>query len=156
MRFFRPDGVRGFTLIEVLVAVTIVGIALPALLFSIIQRLDGTAYMRERMIASWVAVNVMTDIHIYNIETRAVPEDGDEGSVEMANIRWNWESTFEETSTPDYHRISVRVWPAEGDSGQSMASLISYIADFEKMRSENKYISDRFFRQFKNRKKRRR
>lgn len=41
----------GFTLIEVMVALTVVAVTLPALLFLLSQQIDGTAYLRDRSVA---------------------------------------------------------------------------------------------------------
>ena len=65
---------RGFSLIEVLVAVAIVALALPALLLNTMQQMDGTAYLREKIIASWVASNALTEIQIRHRTHRRVAE----------------------------------------------------------------------------------
>ena len=38
---------KGFTLIEVMVALLVVGIALPALMVQITAQVDGSAYLRD-------------------------------------------------------------------------------------------------------------
>ena len=60
MRASPLSQARGFTLVEVMVAMAIVAVALPALLFSLYQQLDGTEYLRDRTLASLVAANKLS------------------------------------------------------------------------------------------------
>ena len=53
----RHNKQKGFTLIEVMVALTVVAVTLPALLFLLSQQIDGTAYLRDRSVAQWVAAD---------------------------------------------------------------------------------------------------
>ena len=59
----RDNKQRGFTLIEVMIALTVVAVTLPALLFMLSQQTDGTAYLRDRSVAQWVAADLSL-IHI--------------------------------------------------------------------------------------------
>ena len=55
---------RGFTLIEVMVALAVVAIALPALLISLYQQVDSTAYLRDKSIAHMVAANKLVELRV--------------------------------------------------------------------------------------------
>ncbi len=124
---------RGFALVEVLVAVAIVGLALPAMLFSIMGRIDGIAYMRERTIASWVASNRLTELHVLNLETGEIPEGRAEGVVEMAKTRWGWGVETEPTDLEHFHRVEVQVWKDDDPLRAVVASMVTYLNDFEAM-----------------------
>ena len=52
----------GFTLVEVMVALAIVALAVPALLFTLDQQIDGSSYLRDRSLAQIVAVNRLAEL----------------------------------------------------------------------------------------------
>ncbi len=129
MSGLRPHQ-QGFTLIEVLVAVSIIGIALPALLYTTMVQLDGTAHMRNRTIANWVASNKITELQIENALLGEAPQDQDEGTVEMAGYRWRWHLDTEVTDLPHYYRTEVSVWREDGESESNLATLVGFFNDF--------------------------
>ena len=52
---------RGFTLVEVMVALIIAAFLLPALLLGFNQQADGISYLRDKSVAQWVASNKMAE-----------------------------------------------------------------------------------------------
>ena len=97
---------RGFTLIEVLVALVIVGLSLTAIAASIAQMTDSGHAMWERTYASWIAQNRITELRIGT----ALPETGNSnGSVEYANTEWTWRTVVAETGVENLYRIDVSV-----------------------------------------------
>ena len=55
---------RGFTLVEVMVALIIAAVLLPTLLMAYGSQADGIGYLREKSVAQWVAANKMTEMRI--------------------------------------------------------------------------------------------
>lgn len=97
---------RGFTLLEVLVALTIVALSLTAVAASMNQMIDAATTMRDRTYASWIAQNKITELRLSNV----VPEVGTRtGEVEFGNADWEWRVVVSESGIEDFMRIDVSV-----------------------------------------------
>ena len=97
---------HGFTIIEVLVSVAIVGLALTAIVASVGQMIDSGNAMRERTYASWIAQNRITELRVGT----TLPETGNSnGTVEYANADWTWRTVVSETGVENLLRIDVSV-----------------------------------------------
>ena len=105
---------RGFTLIEVLVALVIVTFGMAAVLASLTSAADTTAYLRERSFAEWVAMNRITEVRL---QARRPNEGKSSGTAEFAGRRWRWEQEVVELDFEGLHRIDVRVRP-EAETSQ--------------------------------------
>lgn len=120
---------RGFTLVEVLVALVIVAIGMAAVLASLTSAADTTAYLRERSFAEWVAMNRIAELRLQ----RQRPADGkSSGDAEFAGRRWRWEQEILELEIPGTRRIDVRVRPADATGGRNagwVATVSGIIGD---------------------------
>lgn len=97
---------RGFTLLEVMVALIIVALSLSALTASMSQMIDAANTMRERTFASWIAQNKITEMRLANV----VPEvSSTSGEIEFGNTEWEWRAVVSETGIENFRRIDVSV-----------------------------------------------
>ncbi len=115
---------KGFTLVEVMVAMAVVAVALPALLFTLVQQLDGSAYLRERTLASWVAANKLSELRLVVASGAELPRDELAGETALAGRDWRWRVNQQATQLPGFTRvtISVTALPDEGDAAQHRLS----------------------------------
>jgi len=112
----------GFTLIEVMVALTIIAISLGALLSTSGSQASSVGYLKHKTLAHWVAVNELTQIRI----AKEFPDLGDKkGSTEMANNEWYWIRTSKETEDKDARQITFTMY-ADKDYTKNITSLIGY------------------------------
>src|SRR5690554_2492547 len=81
---------HGFTLIEVLVALLVLALALTALQLRITQHLDSAAYLRDKTIAGWVALNQLELLRISEDLASPVPAGVQQGTAVMAGRNWYW------------------------------------------------------------------
>ena len=112
---------RGFTLLEVLIALVVVSLALLALTRtagSQVSRFDG---LRERTLAGWVAANVLSETRI----AMPLPAVGKrEGRTRLANRDWRWSLEVKATDDADMRRLDVLVFAA--DDAEPSASLTGF------------------------------
>jgi general secretion pathway protein I len=100
----RPS--RGFTLVEVLVALAIVALSVGALLGAITSSASNVLYIKDKTIAEWVALNRLTEIRTW----QQMPAKGNRtGKTDMAGVRWQWESEVTELPVKGMFRIDVHV-----------------------------------------------
>ena len=88
------DRARGFTLIEVMVALVIAALALVAVMASISQMVDAGTAMRDRTYAVWIAQNKITEMRLANVEPEVSETSGE---VEFAGLEWAWTANVSET-----------------------------------------------------------
>ena len=101
-----PAAARGFTLLEVMVALAIITLGLMAVFNGIIQISDQTTHLRERAFAHWVAMNEITRLRVAG----AMPDVSEfDGDVEFANASYRWAATVSETGVEDLRRIDLNV-----------------------------------------------
>ena len=114
--------VRGFTLVEVLVALVIVAIGMSALLASLTSAADTTGYLREKSFAEWVAMNRIAELRL---QIQSVSPGKSSGEAELAGRRWRWEQEVTKLEVPGVNRIDVRVRPADARGGDKAAWLVT-------------------------------
>jgi len=103
---------RGFTLIEVLVALAIVALGSSAMMVALTTATDSTTHLRDRQFAEWIALNRLAETRL----TRATPEAGrSAGELEYAGKRWRWEQEIAAAELSDLWQITVRVAPLDDD-----------------------------------------
>lgn len=122
MRAATPRRQRAFTLIEVLVALAILGIALAASMRTLNLSIDTARETRERLAATWVLQNRLAEIEA----RRLFPGPGDtSGEVDYAGLRIQWRQRVVETPNAAFRRVELSAALA-GQPDYALAKLNGY------------------------------
>jgi general secretion pathway protein I len=96
---------RGFTLLEVLIALAIVAMSVGALLGTVTSSASNIIYLKDKTLAEWVALNRLTEDRI----DQQMPALGKRsGNSLMAGQRWEWQEEVIELPIKGMFRIEVR------------------------------------------------
>ncbi len=118
----RTGGIaRGFTLIEVLVALVIVAFGVGAVLSALSSSAVNVSALREKTLAQWVALNQIADARL-NLQA---PQTGtSEGDVKnFANGDWHWQQIITAMDQiPGLLQITVKVRRMASNPGSSSGS----------------------------------
>jgi general secretion pathway protein I len=115
---------NGFTLLEVLVALTIIALSLGALISTSGSHASSAGYLKQKTIAHWVAMNEITRLQV----EKAWPGKGDtKGSTAMAGAEWYWTLTVKETEDDDSRQVEYRVY-LDKDREYSLTRLVGYLS----------------------------
>lgn len=117
----------GFTLVEVMVALAIVALSLPALLFTLDQQLEGTRYLRERSLAQFVAANRLSELRLGMARDGSLTAGRSNGEWELAQQIWYWSSDIQETQIPGFFRAEVRVAAEPVEDAPTLTTLTAYL-----------------------------
>lgn len=107
----RSQTSAGFTLLEVMIALVIVGLTLLAMAGKMGSMLNAANTMRNYTYASWIAHNKITEMRLANV----VPEvSSSSGEVRYAGVDWAWRAVVSETGVENLYRVDVSIsFPGE-------------------------------------------
>lgn len=114
----------GFTLIETLVALAVIGIALAAALKATHSSIDMAGEMKTRTAAAWVASNIVNQMQAI----REFPELGaKEGDAKQGMMDFHWRQEVSISPNFSFRRVEVKVFLPE-DPEHILAKQVSYVA----------------------------
>jgi general secretion pathway protein I len=121
----RYRAARGFTLIEVLVALAIIAFGLIAVFGQLNQSATAAARLRDKTFAHWVAMNRIAELRLAG----GFPPVGTQSDdLEMANLRWHYEIRISKTDDDSLRRADVSV--ALSDQQQRpLATAVGFLAE---------------------------
>jgi general secretion pathway protein I len=104
---------RGFTLLEVLIALAVIAIGVMAAMRAIGVAAGGIEDVEVRQVAGWMADNRLTEIRALGL----FPDIGsNQGEATMGRWHLYWHEDIKTTPNPLFRRIDVSVYAASSES----------------------------------------
>jgi general secretion pathway protein I len=119
----RSGSARGFTLIEVLAALVIVALGMLGVIEAVTQSARNGAYLREKTLAHWIALNVITE---KRLQPEPPPVAESSADVEFAGQRWRWSMQVTQTQVASLRRMDVSVRPADAPDSSALATVTGF------------------------------
>jgi general secretion pathway protein I len=116
---------RGFTLIEVLVALMIVAMGLAALMIAVSSTARTSGYLRDKTLAQWMALNRLSEVRL---NLTKFGQNTDTGEISFANRTWHYDTRYFDTSIATMKRVVVRVYAGDAKTkGNPLAESIGFL-----------------------------
>jgi len=113
------DRKRGFTLLEVMIALLVITLGMGAVINTTGESGWKSAQLKQGTIANWVAQNQIAEYRAKRTWTNATKKSGE---VEMANTDWVWQMKISKTDDPSLRRLDVEVFIKGEDALKASAT----------------------------------
>lgn len=120
---------RGFTLLELLIALAIVSIGVLATLRALAMVTNGAADLRERRLAEWAAQNRLAELRAL----RHFPKVGaSDTAITQGGRQFRLRLDVTATPNPRFRRVDIRVFAVDNAFGGTFGatSAQAHLADF--------------------------
>lgn len=132
----RGAPARGFTLVEVLVALIVVALGLGALMVAVTGTADISRRLRDKTLAQWIALNHLSELRLsgsksglaVSTQSSLSPQSSDAVEIKFANRTWHYDTRYFDTSFQSMKRIVVRVYAGDAKTkGNPLAEATSFM-----------------------------
>jgi len=121
---YREKLVRGFTLLEVMLAMAVFAVAGIALLGVADNNYRHISHLEEKMFANWVASNQLVNA---SLSESWPPKNNQKGEEEMAGRKWYWRQKVIKTANKEMQAVVMEV-RLDQDAELAVTSLMTYLA----------------------------
>jgi general secretion pathway protein I len=120
-----PRQQHGFTLLEVIVAILVLGLGMMAAIKTVSVVSVKANNLQNKTYAQWVALNKVAEMRLQ----RSWPGTGkSEGESDMADRSWHWVMEVENTPDKDVRRLKVSVTPeSEKNDKAATAEVTAFL-----------------------------
>ena len=110
---------RGFTLLEMLIAIAIIGVIGAAVSTAVGGVANQTRGLEQRTMASWIASNHLTRMRmLQRRQPQSLPEGTKQTRLVFADRQWEVETEIKSTDHPWIRRVEVSVFEATDEAGR--------------------------------------
>ena len=116
---------RGFTLVEVLVALVVVALGLTALMVAVNGTARTSGFLRDKSLAQWIALNRLSEVRL---NVTKFGQNTDTGELDFGNRKWHYDTRYFDTSMASMKRVVVRVYLGDAKAkGNPLAQAVGFL-----------------------------
>ena len=116
---------RGFTLVEVLVALVVVALGLTALMVAVSGTARTSGFLRDKSLAQWIALNRLSEVRL---NVTKFGQNTDTGELDFGSRKWHYDTRYFDTSIASMKRVVVRVYLGEAKTkGNPLAQAVGFL-----------------------------
>lgn len=97
---------RGFTLMEIMVALAVLALALGSLIKLSGEQTASLGYLQSKTVAHWVAMNRVAELAQARFRGQRLRKNGVE---EQLGFEWHWRVEIQDTPVEEIKRVEVQV-----------------------------------------------
>jgi general secretion pathway protein I len=120
---------RGFTLLEILVALVVVSLSMGAVIQTVGSYTRNQANLRDRVFAQWVARNQLATVQIAgdwpSVGQKKGEVDFPEDASGVKNREWRWVMQVTQSPEEDMRRLDIDVFRADADDDAAPVARLS-------------------------------
>lgn len=116
---------RGFTLVEVLVALVVVALGLTALMVAVNGTARTSGFLRDKSLAQWIALNRLSEVRL---NVTKFGQNTDTGELDFGSRKWHYDTRYFDTRIPSMKRVVVRVYLGDAKTkGNALAQAVGFL-----------------------------
>ena len=116
---------RGFTLVEVLVALMVVALGLTALMVAVSGTARTSGFLRDKSLAQWIALNRLSEVRL---NVTKFGQNTDTGELDFGSRKWHYDTRYFDTSIASMKRVVVRVYLGDAKTkGNPLAQAVGFL-----------------------------
>ena len=117
---------RGFTLLEVMVALAVLAITMGALIKVTDSYAFNAGYLQEKTLAQWIAENKAVEYQLMQEFPAVGSKSGETG---MAGVDWQWRVKVSNTDDKRLRRLDISVALKQGDLETPVTTLVAFVGE---------------------------
>jgi general secretion pathway protein I len=122
LTYLRP---RGFTLVEVLVALVVVALGLTALMVAVNGTARTSGFLRDKTLAQWIALNRIAEVRLNVVK---FGQNTDTGELDFGSRKWHYDTRYFNTNIASMKRVVVRVYLGDAKTkGNAIAQAVGFL-----------------------------
>jgi general secretion pathway protein I len=116
---------RGFTLVEVLVALVVVALGLTALMVAVNGTARTSGFLRDKTLAQWIALNRISEVRLNVVK---FGQNTDTGELDFGSRKWHYDTRYFDTNIASMKRVVVRVYLGDAKTkGNAIAQAVGFL-----------------------------